>query len=290
MNNDQLRSALAPIISEIVQRQLRTGQQYVGEFEVHRVNPDEAYTMPNEFCWLGTTKSGTQASVAYADRAKVLTKIEVNNYPIHYADTVDSELFQTAEHRLEWPTIFYLSGGSTVKFSDGNANSASYYVLHGFRPIKSRAKSEVGKFPFIYTARQAAAAPSTIYQKVVETLPRTRFILTHLVGVQRVLDTGGNYTVESMDDINVDIKVANRNICKKAVIGEQIFGSPSYVYRLDAPLTIDEQHTIFVELTTPAWADGFSRDVNFYFIGVNLNYGTYPVGTTDNLATMMQVG
>lgn len=277
LNDARALSSFVSAVAETAARKAMRGNsgQYEGTWEYHKITPDTAYTMPNEFVWTSTVKYGSQANVAYAQRANCNLDIKIDNtHALKASNTldassigVDSELFQDVQHPFYWPTPYYIAGGQRILFSGGTANTNSYYILHGFRPIKERAM-QTTRIPFIYTMGWANIAQSTNNIDTLEILRNTKFVMTHVIAVQRLIDTSANYSVE-VTNMNIEVNCVNTAIGRSTINSSMLFGTPSFPFKLDAPMIIDGGDSIYINGTSPAWGAD-NRDVFLYFIGIQL--------------------
>jgi hypothetical protein len=261
-------------VDNAVRRAMRSNAgQYEGSWEYHVIQPGTAYTMPNEFVWVKTTKYGSQASVVYANRAVCDVDIKIdqshatkssNNLT---SNNIDSEFFQNGQHPFFWPNPYYVAGGQRILFTGGTANANTYFVLHGFRPIKERA-IQSSRIPFVYTMGWNNIAQSTINVDTCEILRNTKFIITHTICIQRAIDTAGNYMVET-PNMSIDIHYLNKPVGPNTLNSEMLFGTPTDPFVLDAPLAVDGGDSIYITGTAPAWG-ALNRDVFLYFVGVQI--------------------
>ena len=119
-------------------------------------------------------------------------------------------------------------------------------------------------------------APSTNNIDTVEIMPNTKFVITHVISIQRVIDPVGNYMVET-PDMNVDINIVNKPVGRTTANTAMLFGTPQFPFRLDAPVVIGAGNSIYINGTAPAWADGLNRDVFLYFVGIQLTGNNVPM-------------
>jgi hypothetical protein len=271
MNTAQVE--VARFIREEVSRAMREGRRFRGETTLYKVDVDMPFTVPEEFCWLKTCKYGSQADVSAADRANTKFDLKVNNEKLNYDQQLDTELIQMAEHPFEWPIMHYLPAGTKIEFDGATANSStSYFVLHGFRPIKATLR-QMAKRPFIYSMAFENCTQNTAYSDTLEILPDTTLYVTNLIALQRCrFEVGGvftNYLVEA-NDVSIEMTIMNRPVNMKSISTGVMFGSPSYPYTVDAPIPIRGGTTILLNINTPAFGAS-ERDIYLYFVGVEVN-------------------
>jgi len=257
-----------------VRRAMRSNSgQFDGAWEYHKITPGTAYTVPNNFVWVSTVKYGSQANVAYAQRANCNVDIKIDTTHATKssnaltANDLDSEFFQDAEHPFYWPIPRYLAGGQRVLFTGGTAYTGAYFVMHGFRPIKDRVMQSA-RIPYVYVMGWNNIAQSTVNIDTCEILTDTKFVVTHVIALQRNINATGNYTIETTN-MSLDVNIVNKPVGPNTINTAMMFGSPSFPFKLDAPITIDGGNSIYVTGTAPAWGAN-NRDVFLYFVGVQI--------------------
>jgi hypothetical protein len=242
-----------------------------GEEKLVYLTPNTRYTLEHDFYPLHICKYLSQANVASANRALVDLDLEVNTQKWNYPDSFDSELMGDMEYPLALPGGRFLPRGTSLKISGGNANSSSYYVLIGFRPIKANSNEATVKMPYIYTITVVDCAQNSSYQDSVVIRPNTTFYLTHMIAIQRVIDTGGSlYLTEDGSATTTDILINGDTLSNTKLNLNTMFGTKENPRIFNAPRRIGENGSIVVNLNTPTWADGYARDIKCYFIGYHI--------------------
>lgn len=281
-NMNEFSNAVGTVVNDAVRRAMRKNSgQFEGTWEYHVITPNVAYTMPNEFVWVSTVKYTSQASVAFARRIDCNFDITIDSTHATHSSNglplneLDCEIFPDAQHPLYWPTPRYVQGGQRIYFAGSTPFTGTYLVLHGFRPIRERSVA-TNRIPFIYTMGWNNIAPSTNNIDTVEIMPNTKFVITHVISIQRVIDPVGNYMVET-PDMNVDINIVNKPVGRTTANTAMLFGTPQFPFRLDAPVVIGAGNSIYINGTAPAWADGLNRDVFLYFVGIQLTGNNVPM-------------